>query len=144
MRVTSADSATGSTQRNVPAAPKWPKVAGEQRVPVQCGTLWSRHSNPRPQSFGSSRPNPGRMPARPGNWTVVASASVERAIYSMREAFLAYAGGQAAANGAAAAVINNYYSISTINIYSSGEQDFDQLMESLGRRADLALQGSGA
>jgi len=74
----------------------------------------------------------------------VYAASVERAIYSMREAFLAYAGGQAAANGAAAAVINNYYSISTINIYSSGEQDFDQLMESLGRRADLALQGSGA
>jgi len=74
----------------------------------------------------------------------VYAASVERAIYSMREAFLAYAGGQAAANGAAAAVVNNYYSINTIQIYSSGEQDFDQLMESLGRRADLALQGSGA
>jgi len=74
----------------------------------------------------------------------VYAASVERAIYSMRDAFLVYAGGQAAANGAAEAVVNNYYSISTINIYSSGEEDFDQLMESLGRRADLALLGSGA
>jgi len=74
----------------------------------------------------------------------VYAASVERAIYSMREAFLAYAGGQAAANGAAAAVVNNYYSINTIQIYSKGDEDFDQLMESLGRRADLALQGSGA
>lgn len=74
----------------------------------------------------------------------VYAASVETAIYSMRDAFLAYAGGQAAANGAAEAVVNNYYSISTINIYSSGEADFDQLMQSLNRRAELALIGSGA
>ena len=71
-------------------------------------------------------------------------ASMEKAIYSMRDAFLAYASGQAAASGAAAAVVNNYYSINTIQIFSSGEEDFDQLMESLGRRADLALLGSGA
>ncbi len=73
----------------------------------------------------------------------VYAASVEKAIYSMREAFLVYAGGQAAANGAAAAVVNNYYSINTIQIFSSGEEDFDQLMQSLGRRAELALLGSG-
>ena len=30
--------------------------------------------------------------------------------------------------------MNNYYSINTIQIFSSGEEDFDQLMESLGRR----------
>jgi hypothetical protein len=74
----------------------------------------------------------------------VYAASMEKAIYSMRDAFLAYASGQAAASGAAAAVVNNYYSINTIQIFSSGEEDFDQLMESLGRRADLALLGSGA
>jgi len=74
----------------------------------------------------------------------VYAASVERAIYSMRDAFEAYAGGQAAANGAAAAVVNNYYSINTIQIFSSGEEDFDQLMQSLNRRAELALIGSGA
>jgi len=74
----------------------------------------------------------------------VYAASVEKAIYSMREAFLVYAGGQAAANGAAAAVVNNYYSINTIQIYPPSGEDFDQLMESLGRRAELALLGSGA
>jgi len=41
-------------------------------------------------------------------------------------------------------VVNNYYSINTIQIYSSGEEDFDQLMQSLNRRAELALLGSGA
>jgi len=73
----------------------------------------------------------------------VYAASVEKAIYSMREAFLVYAGGQAAANGAAAAVVNNYYSINTIQIYPPSGEDFDQLMQSLGRRAELALLGSG-
>lgn len=49
---TQATPATGSIQRNVPDWPKWPKVAGEDAFPVQCGDLESRISKPRPQSFG--------------------------------------------------------------------------------------------
>ena len=48
-----ASPASGSTQRNVPAAPKWPNVLAELRAPVQCGDLWSRSSKASPQSFGS-------------------------------------------------------------------------------------------
>ena len=70
---------SGSTQRNVPLPPKWPNVRGEFREPVQCGCFSSRSSKPRPQSFGSMRPKPGRTPSRPGNATVVASASVSGA-----------------------------------------------------------------
>lgn len=74
----------------------------------------------------------------------VYAASMERAILAMRDAFLEYAGSQAAASGAAESVVNNYYSINTIQIYSSSQEDFDQIMASLGRRAELALLGSGA
>lgn len=74
----------------------------------------------------------------------VYAASMERAILAMRDAFLVYAGSQAAASGAAESVVNNYYSINTIQIYSSSQEDFDQIMASLGRRAELALLGSGA
>lgn len=49
---TQATPAVGSIHRNVPDWPKWPKVAGEEEVPVQCGDLESRISKPRPQSFG--------------------------------------------------------------------------------------------
>ena len=75
----SAIPASGSTQRNVPLRPKWPNVRGEFRAPVQCGDLPSRSSKPSPQSFGSCRPKPGSTPTSPGNWTVVASASVSGA-----------------------------------------------------------------
>ena len=59
---------SGSTQRNVPAPPKWPNVRGEvQRPrPVRAASP-SLSSKPRPQSFGSKRPKPGRTPSRPGN-----------------------------------------------------------------------------
>ena len=76
----SATPASGSTQRNVPLRPKWPNVRGELRAPVQCGDLASRSSKPEPQSFGSCRPKPGSTPARPGNCTVAASASVSCAM----------------------------------------------------------------
>lgn len=49
---THAAPATGSIHRNVPDCPKWPKVAREEDVPVQCGDLESRISKPSPQSFG--------------------------------------------------------------------------------------------
>ena len=68
--------ASGSTHRNEPDRPKWPKVRGELAVPVQCGRLSPRISTPRPQSHGSNRPKPGSTPARPANWTEVASAWV--------------------------------------------------------------------
>src|SRR5439155_15021807 len=69
----------GSTQRNVPDCPKWPKVRGELFAPVQCGLLPSRSSKPRPQSFGFWLPKPGRTPGRPGKATAVASARVSGA-----------------------------------------------------------------
>ena len=47
--------------------------------PSSAALLPSRSSKPRPQSFGSCRPKPGRTPARPGNWTAHASSSVSRA-----------------------------------------------------------------
>lgn len=49
---TQAAPAAGSIQRNVPDWPKWPKVAGEEEFPVQCGDLESRISKPSPQSLG--------------------------------------------------------------------------------------------
>lgn len=49
---TQAAPAAGSSQRNVPDCPKWPKVRGEDEEPVQCGDLESRISKPRPQSLG--------------------------------------------------------------------------------------------
>lgn len=49
---TQAAPAAGSIHRNVPDWPKWPKVAGEDESPVQCGDLESRISKPRPQSLG--------------------------------------------------------------------------------------------
>ena len=67
--------ATGSTHRKAPLPPKWPKVAGELDVPVQCGDLSPLISNPRPQSKGSNLPTPGRVPGRAGKVTVVASSS---------------------------------------------------------------------
>src|SRR4029079_5460253 len=76
VRAPHASPATGSTQRKVPLAPKWPNVRSELCEPVQGGDLASRSSKVRPQSFGSIRPSPGRTPSRPANWTVVASASV--------------------------------------------------------------------
>ena len=63
---------SGSIQRNVAVPgfePKWPYVRGELREPVQCGDFAPRSSKPRPQSFGVSRPKPGRTPSSPGNWT---------------------------------------------------------------------------
>lgn len=73
----------------------------------------------------------------------VYAAAVQTAIYEMRDAFLTYAGVRAATEAGTAAVINEYH-INTINIYSSGKEDFDQLMSSPGRRAELATLGSGA
>ena len=35
-------------------------------VAVQCGLLWSRISQPRPQSLSCCRPNPGSTPLKPG------------------------------------------------------------------------------
>src|SRR5207302_8301894 len=64
-----ASPAPGSTHRNVPDRPKWPKVRGELRRPVQCGVFPSRSSKPRPQSLGRWRPKPGRTPSRPGKAT---------------------------------------------------------------------------
>src|SRR5699024_10624829 len=55
-RKTAVREAAGSTQRKEPDWPKWPKVSGEEAAPVQCGSLWSRISNPRPQSLGFWRP----------------------------------------------------------------------------------------
>ena len=49
------------------AAAEVAEGGGELRVPVQCGRLPSRSSRPRPQSFGSKRPKPGRTPPSPGN-----------------------------------------------------------------------------
>lgn len=49
---TQAAPAAGSIHRNVPDWPKWPKVAGEDERPVQCGDLESRISKPSPQSLG--------------------------------------------------------------------------------------------
>ncbi len=68
--------ATGSTHRNEPDWPKWPKVAGELAAPVQCGDLCPRISGPRPQSHGSWRPKPGRTPSRPGQAGLVAALQV--------------------------------------------------------------------
>jgi hypothetical protein len=79
VRHAQASCASGSTQRKVPVPPKWPNVRGEFSEPVQCGRFPSRSSKPRPQSFGSCRPKPGSTPTRPGNTTVVASASVSGA-----------------------------------------------------------------
>ncbi len=73
----------------------------------------------------------------------VYAMAMETAIYEMRDAFLTYVGMKAATEAGAAAVVNEYH-ISTINIYSSGKEDFDQLMGSLNRRAEIALLGSGA
>lgn len=69
--------------------------------------------------------------------------AMETAIYEMRDAFLAYVGVKAATEAGMGAIHNEYH-ISTINIYSSGQEDFDQLMSSLNRRAEIALLGSGA
>ena len=63
----------------MPEPPKWPNVRGEVRVPVQWPALSSLSSKPSPQSIGSNRPKSGSTPARPGNATAVASASVSRA-----------------------------------------------------------------
>src|SRR5205807_2011460 len=55
----------------------------DERVPTSAPRptdFASRSSKPRPQSFGSMRPRPGTTPLNPGNWTVVASASVSAAI----------------------------------------------------------------
>src|SRR4029450_8369992 len=67
--------AAGSTQRKQPLAPKWPNAEGERRSPIQGGRLPSWGPNPRAQSQGSKRPTPGTRPARPGNWTLTASAN---------------------------------------------------------------------
>ena len=48
--------ASGSTQRNEPDWPKWPKVDGERASPVQWGDLASLSSKPSPQSLGCWRP----------------------------------------------------------------------------------------
>src|SRR5699024_7225184 len=55
-RKTAVREATGSTHRKEPDWPKWPKVSGEEALPVQCGSLWSRISKPSPQSLGFWRP----------------------------------------------------------------------------------------
>lgn len=73
----------------------------------------------------------------------VYAMAIEKAIYEMRDAFLAFVGVKAAAEAGAAAVVNEYH-ISTINIYPQGKEDFDALMASLSRRAELAALGSGA
>lgn len=73
----------------------------------------------------------------------VYAMAIEKAIYEMRDAFLAFVGVKAAAEAGAAAVVNEYH-ISTINIYAQGKEDFDALMASLSRRAELAALGSGA
>ena len=74
--MTQASPTAGSTHRNVPLPPKWPNVADELVVPVQCGCLPSRISGPRPHGLGEKRPTPGRMPPRSANCTRVASAAV--------------------------------------------------------------------
>lgn len=73
----------------------------------------------------------------------VYAMAIEKAIYEMRDAFLAFVGVKAAAEAGAAAVVNEYH-ISTINIYAQDKEDFDALMASLSRRAELAVLGSGA
>ncbi|MGE5594327.1 MAG: hypothetical protein ACM3X3_11710, partial [Betaproteobacteria bacterium] len=73
----------------------------------------------------------------------VYAMAIEKAIYEMRDAFLAFVGVKAAAEAGAAAVVNEYH-ISTINIYAQDKKDFDALMASLSRRAELAVLGSGA
>ncbi|MGE5584047.1 MAG: phage tail tape measure protein [Bacillota bacterium] len=73
----------------------------------------------------------------------VYAMGIEKAIYEMRDAFLAFVGVKAAAEAGAAAVVNEYH-ISTINIYAQDKEDFDALMASLSRRAELAVLGSGA
>src|SRR5207244_5532402 len=65
VRTPRATFASGSTHTNVPLPPKWPNVREELREPVQCGDFSSRSSTPRPQSFGSTRPQSGSTPASP-------------------------------------------------------------------------------
>src|SRR5699024_1616129 len=55
-RKTAVREATGSTHRKEPDWPKWPNVSGEEALPVQWGSLWSRISKPSPQSLGFWRP----------------------------------------------------------------------------------------
>jgi hypothetical protein len=53
VRTTHANRASGSTHRNVPDPPKWPKVRGEPSGAVQWGDLSPLSSNPSPQGLGS-------------------------------------------------------------------------------------------
>ena len=55
-----ATPAAGSTHRNAPDWPKWPKVPGDASGGVQCGSLWSRSSKPRPQGLGDLPTEPGQ------------------------------------------------------------------------------------
>ena len=52
-KTASATSRSGSAQSSVPAAPKWQKVRGEVRSPVQWRRLLPFTSQPRPQNAGS-------------------------------------------------------------------------------------------
>ncbi|HHY47092.1 MAG TPA: phage tail tape measure protein [Firmicutes bacterium] len=75
----------------------------------------------------------------------VYAMAIEKAIYEMRDAFLAFVGMNAAVERGTAAVINQYHIENmTINASINSKEEFDRLMASLSRRAELAALGSGA
>ncbi|NPV80748.1 MAG: phage tail tape measure protein [Firmicutes bacterium] len=75
----------------------------------------------------------------------VYAMAIEKAIYEMRDAFLAFVGINSAVERGTAAVINQYnIENMTINASINSKEEFDRLMASLSRRAELATLGSGA
>lgn len=68
--------------------------------------------------------------------------SMERAIYEMRDAFLEYARMETVIRTGEAAVVNEYH-IQQIVINAKDKETFDSLMESLDKRAEIAVLGSG-
>ena len=72
----------------------------------------------------------------------VYTASIEVAIYDMRDAFLRFVGTDIASK-VATTTIYNEYNINEINIIAQSDDDFDRIMSSLDKRARVATEGSG-
>jgi len=72
----------------------------------------------------------------------VYTASIEVAIYDMRDAFLRFIGTDIASK-VATTTIYNEYNINEINIIAQSDDDFDRIMSSLDKRARVATEGSG-